>query len=141
MADFGGVDPQLVRSQEHGGPQADLAVRVTVVDRDRPLNALAATALNTRLLATSPVFLMRPQESQRPSQSLRSSTHTGMARRPALLQPFNHAAAPDFARVPHADALHYGARTHVVTDRARHHGLHPEDVECKRQPARPISDA
>lgn len=50
---------------------------------------------------------------------------------------FNHAAAPDLARVTHADALHYGARTHVVTDRARHHGLHPEGVECKRQPGAP----
>src|ERR1022692_1050447 len=68
-----------------------------------------------------------------------SQQHTHRERRVVLLSfnPFNHAAASDFARGPHADALHYGARTHVVTERARHHGLHPEDVERKRQPGAP----
>ena len=42
-------------------------------------------------------------------------------------------AAADLPRIPHADALHYGTRPHVVTGRARHHGLHSENVECERQ--------
>jgi hypothetical protein len=57
-----------------------------------------------------------------------------MARRPAPPQPLQPCPGWDFARIAHADALHYGARTHVVADRAGHHGARTQDVERKRQP-------
>jgi hypothetical protein len=65
-----------------------------------------------------------------------SEDHANCERRVVLLPvlPFNDAAAPDFTCVSHSNALHDRARAHVVTDRARHDGLNPEDVECKRQP-------
>lgn len=65
-----------------------------------------------------------------------SQQHTYRERRVVLLfsSPFNDAAAPDFTRVPHANALHYGARTHVVADGAGDHGLHAEDIEGECQP-------
>ena len=60
-------------------------------------------------------------------------------RRVVLLavNPLDHAAAADLTRVPHADALHDGARTLVVPDRAGHHGLHSERIERERQPGPP----
>jgi len=49
------------------------------------------------------------------------------------VKPFHKASGADLARIPHPDALHDGARTDVMTNRARHHGLRSQDVEGELQ--------
>jgi hypothetical protein len=111
--------------------------------RSRPEGRTSSTKLRTNARPTSlqvsqacpQKILNYPWPRSRPSL-LAVTRKPRTARRPARLKPRQPCRGCDLARVPHADALHHGTRAHIVTDRARHHGLHPEDVEGIRQPRR-----
>jgi hypothetical protein len=86
----------------------------------RPSRGQAPHAVLAIVSAACPSAYSFDHSSRRELVPAFSQQDAHRVRRVVLLSfnPFDYAAAPDFTRVAHADAFHYGTRKHVMTNSA-----------------------